>query len=405
MSTSQTEEVAPVAVGGGTKIDAGAIAKPSTSQTEEVAPVAVGGGTKIDAGVIAKPFREEIRRQVAKMKEDGLEAPLLVGLLANTDPAARKYAEWTGRACTADGIRYELREIGDPIDVEAALRDANDDPRVAGIIVYYPIFGQVESFSGESQDDYLRDTVSYKCDVEGLCHKYRTSLYRNIRHVDYPTNAKKCVLPCTALSVVKILESIPSCYDKKKVVGRHMEGQVVTIINRSEIVGRPLAAMLANDGADVYSIDLDSIYLFKGGRLNKCEGETAESCVRKSSVVITGVPTKSYRLPSEWIRPNSTVVNVASYKNVNEEEILKIPGVHYVPMVGKVTVAMLERNLMRLYRNFHHPDRRDEDAYRTALEAQAAQNVAAPWYGSAVQLYTAVVATAVLGFALAARSK
>ena len=171
-----------------------------------------------------------------------LDAPLLVGLLANTDPAARKYAEWTGKACRADGLRYELRTIDDPIDVEAALTAANDDPNVHGIIVYYPIFGQVESFSGASQDDYLRDTVSFKCDVEGLCHTYRTNLYRNVRFLDYPTNTKKCVLPCTALSCVKILEQCPNCYDKSKPVGKHMEGQVVTVINRSEIVGRPLAA-------------------------------------------------------------------------------------------------------------------------------------------------------------------
>ena len=246
-------------------------------QPKQYAP----GARKIDAGSIAKPFRAEVQNQVQILKESGLESPLLVGLLANTDPAARKYAEWTGKACRADGIRYELRTMDDPIDVEAALRDANDDPRVHGIIVYYPIFGQVESYSGESQDDYLRDTVSYKCDVEGLCHEYRSNLYRNIRYVDFPTNTQKCVLPCTALSVVKILETIESCYDKSKPIGKHMEEKVVTIINRSEIVGRPLAAMLANDGADVYSIDIDSIYLFRGGKLHKCEGETPESCVRK----------------------------------------------------------------------------------------------------------------------------
>ena len=102
------------------------------------------GARKIDAGTIAKPFREEVRHQVQKLKDSGIAAPLLVGLLANTDPAARKYAEWTGKACRADGIRYELRTVDDPIDVEPALRDANDDPRVHGIIVYYPIFGQVE---------------------------------------------------------------------------------------------------------------------------------------------------------------------------------------------------------------------------------------------------------------------
>ena len=63
-----------------------------------------------------------------------------------------------------------------------------------------------------------------------------------------------------------------------------MEGKVVTVINRSEIVGRPLAAMLANDGADVYSVDINSIYLFRGGRLQKVTDETVESLVRKVSL-------------------------------------------------------------------------------------------------------------------------
>eukprot|EP00526_Cylindrotheca_closterium_P014356 CAMPEP_0113639740 /NCGR_PEP_ID=MMETSP0017_2-20120614/20854_1 /TAXON_ID=2856 /ORGANISM="Cylindrotheca closterium" /LENGTH=340 /DNA_ID=CAMNT_0000550981 /DNA_START=57 /DNA_END=1076 /DNA_ORIENTATION=+ /assembly_acc=CAM_ASM_000147 len=312
-------------------------------------------GVKVNSGVVAKQFRDEIKAKVAKMTANGEEAPLLVGLLANRDPAAKQYAEWTGKACRNDGLRYELRSVDDPIDVEAALIDANDDPRVHGIIVYYPIFGQEESFSGASQDDYLRDTVSYKCDVEGLCHSYRTNLYRNVRYLDYPSNSQKCLLPCTALSVVKILEECPGCYDTSKPMGKHLEGKVVTIINRSEIVGRPLAAMLANDGATVYSVDINSIYMFKGGRLNMCE-ETPESCVRQSSIVVTGVPTKAYRMPTEWIQPNTTVVNVASFKNVDEESLLKVPGVVYVPMVGKVTVAMLERNLMRLYEQFHSPE-------------------------------------------------
>jgi methylenetetrahydrofolate dehydrogenase (NAD+) len=47
----------------------------------------------------------------------------------------------------------------------------------------------------------------------------------------------------------------------------------------------------------------------------------------QSSIVVTGVPTKSYRLPSNWIKPFTTVVNVASFKNVDEDEILQIEGV------------------------------------------------------------------------------
>ena len=308
-----------------------------------------------------------------------------MGLLANKDPAAKKYADWTGKACRADGLRYELRILDDPIDVEAALIDANNDPRVHGIIVYYPIFGQEESFSGASQDDYLRDSVSFKCDVEGLCHTYRSNLYRNVRYLDYPTSTQKCLLPCTALSVVKILEQCPECYDKSKPIGRQLEGKTVTIINRSEIVGRPLAAMLANDGAEVYSVDIESIYKFSGGRLHKCD-ETPESCVRKSSIVVTGVPTKAYRLPTSWIQPNTTVVNVASFKNVAEDELLKIPGVVYVPLVGKVTVAMLERNLMRLFEQFHHPD--------VLYRQQPQENK--EWWGNLLQIYSAVAVTALL---------
>jgi len=277
--------------------------------------------------------------------------------------------------------------IDDPINVEAALMDANEDPRVHGIIIYYPIFGQKESFSGASQDDYLRDCVSFKCDVEGLCHTYRTNLYRNVRYLDYPIQSQKCLLPCTALSVVKILEQCPGCYDANKAVGRQLEGKTVTIINRSEIVGRPLAAMLANDGAEVYSVDIDSIYRFAGGRLHLCE-ETPETCVRKSSIVVTGVPVKSYRLPTEWIQPNSTIVNVASFKNVDEESLLQVPGVIYVPQVGKVTVAMLERNLMRLFDQFHHPD----VTYRHMKKKETTY----PWYGTSLQLYTAAAVTVLL---------
>ena len=78
----------------------------------------------------------------------------------------------------------------------------------------------------------------------------------------------------------------------------------------------------------------------------------------QSSIVITGVPSRSYRLNTEWIQKGTVVVNVASFKNVDEAALLEIPGVRYVPQVGKVTVAMLERNVMRLYDQFHRPNRR-----------------------------------------------
>jgi len=55
----------------------------------------------------ACPPTNQVREYIAE-KLGGV-GPRFVGILANTDPAARKYAEWTGRACMKDGIRYEVR--------------------------------------------------------------------------------------------------------------------------------------------------------------------------------------------------------------------------------------------------------------------------------------------------------
>ena len=111
---------------------------------------------------------------------------------------------------------------------------------------------------------------------------------------------------------------------------------------------------------------------------------------------MTGVPTKAYRLPTEWIQPHSTVVNVASFKNVDEEALLKVPGVVYVPMVGKVTVAMLERNLMRLYEQFHAPGAEMQHQAMVAQETETANRL--HWY-------TAGVVTAILALELIRTSK
>ena len=116
----------------------------------------------------------------------------------------------------------------------------------------------------------------------------------------------------------------------------------------------------------------------------------------QSSIVVTGVPTKNYKLPTEWVNPNTTVVNVASFKNVDEEALLKIPGVVYVPLVGKVTVAMLERNLMRLYEQFHaqhHYPRKD------AKNSSSMESGNSVW-SFRLQTYSAAVLTAILALQL-----
>ena len=77
---------------------------------------------------------------------------------------------------------------------------------------------------------------------------------------------KKSLLPCTPLAIIQLMEYL-KVYDESLPIGDRMKGKSVAVINRSEIVGRPLAAMLANDGADVYSIDLNGVYLMRRGKM------------------------------------------------------------------------------------------------------------------------------------------
>ncbi len=197
-------------------------------------------GELIDVSELANAFRLEIRERI----KDKV-GPLLVGFLANDDPEAKKYANMTKRACEKDGIRFQVRQVP-RTDLEDALYEAVNDPQVHGIMIYYPAFGNRPSFYGGTMDDYLRDSVVPQKDIEGLCFTYRYNLYHNIRYMD-KEKTKKCVLPCTALSIAKIIEWL-KVYDFSLNEGERLRGRKITIFNRSEIVGRPLAAMLANDG-------------------------------------------------------------------------------------------------------------------------------------------------------------
>ena len=85
---------------------------------------------------------------------------------------------------------------------------------------------------------------------------------------------------------------------------------------------------------------------------------SVEQAVRQSNIVVTGVPVKSYRLNTEWVQPGTIVVNVSHFKNVDPEALLQIKDVRYISPIGKVTVSMLERNLVRLVQNFHIPGKK-----------------------------------------------
>jgi methylenetetrahydrofolate dehydrogenase (NAD+) len=182
-------------------------------------------------------------------------------------------------------------------------------------------------------------------------------MYQNIRFLDSPANTKKSILPCTPLAIVKVLEYL-RIYNGILPYGNRLFGRTITVINRSEVVGRPLAALLANDGASVYSVDLDGVQQFTRGRgLKKCRhgvhdmpGWELKDCLPLSDVVISGVPGDKFKIPTELIRDGAVCINFSSEKNFVSDQVKEKASI-YVPAIGKVTIAVLLRNLLRLIKN------------------------------------------------------
>lgn len=298
------------------------------------------------ASTIAKQYVDEITSEVAKLPFK----PKVVGFLGNSDPASKTYASWTGKTCESLGFEYELQEV-DKYELEASIISANKDDNVHGIMVYFPVFG-------DKQDQYLQQLISPEKDVEGLNFMYYHNLYHNVRFLDSPTNEQKSILPCTPLAMVKILEYL-GVYNKHLHYGNRLYGKKVLVVNRSEIVGRPLAALLANDGATVFSLDINNIQKFTRGddllmqrhKVTDLDSEeySLEHVAPQCDVIITGVPSDKYKFPTELVSNGTVVINFLSCKNF--EDAIKQKAGLYVPSIGKVTISMLLRNLLRLINN------------------------------------------------------
>lgn len=180
--------------------------------------------------------------------------------------------------------------------------------------MYYPVFNP-------QRDRTLQWTVSLYKDIEGLSPQLISNMYQNIRFLDPPTNLMKSILPCTPLAIIKILEYL-HVYNNILDYGKRLFGRRITVINRSEVVGRPLAALLANDGAEVYSVDVTGVQQFtRGSGLKKQKHEVIDKpdlalrdVLRISDVVISGVPGEQYKVPTELVRDGAICINFSSEK-------------------------------------------------------------------------------------------
>jgi len=310
----------------------------------------------VDVTPLANSIRTNVRayaQQHSSLKMVGILAEAM-GPIRRNDAAL--YSHRIQETLADDGIDYELWTCKNG-NMEEYIQKANLSNEIHGILIFYPVYpmgpkgpykNKATGVFYKTQDDYFRDIVDPEKDVEGLCGTpwlYHTTTLKQQQQ------QPPLVYPCTAMSVRKILEYYHlKSFDENSCRGG-WENQVISVINRSEILGWPLAAMMAALGATVYSIDIDSILRFQpDGGHSRCSNDTSlEDCLAESNIIVTGVPDPNFQLPLEIVADGTTVVNVSEFSNVCEDRILRRPDVMYIPQVGKVTVAVLGQNLVRLH--------------------------------------------------------
>ncbi len=293
----------------------------------------------IDAAHAAAPFRAEVRAAVARLDHQ----LRIVGLLSQSQGPAHTYAQYARRGAEEAGVAMDMWHV-EPDRAAAAIRDANADPAIDGIFLYYPL-------AGSAEDRWLRELVDPRKDIEAMHSFWSRLLYENRRYVDDATSLR-AILPCTPLGILKLLQAA-GVRVRGRGVSAPLEGLTACVINRSEIVGRPLAAMLANDGATVISLDVEGAVLFEpalGPRhahvVRDADHDRAEA-LRAADIVITGVPSPEFELvTADEIRTGAICVNFSQLRNF-DDSILEVASA-FIPRVGPMTVAMATRNLVRL---------------------------------------------------------
>ncbi|KAB8259368.1 hypothetical protein BDV32DRAFT_59396 [Aspergillus pseudonomiae] len=280
--------------------------------------------------------------QISEMLRDSSKRLSLMGILASDDAGSSQYANWTRKTCQEIGVHFHLMKLS-PENVATYIRAINDNNSVHGILVYYPIFG-------DQRDDEIRQLVASSKDVEGLNHQtvHRPSDVAESR----PPKQGRSIIPCTPRAVAWILEWM-DVHDRTRPAGERLRDQEICIINRSDVVGLPLAQLFAGEGARVYSVDISGVQLFQrlyypwhseGLHRKDLPNWTLQTAVQRSRVVISAVPDPAFKVNTKWLQRGAICVNVSSEKNF-EPNVVEVAS-KFVPRVGSVTIGALLYNLI-----------------------------------------------------------
>ena len=272
-------------------------------------------GQRIDGIEVSNAVKEILSRAVTQLKSEGL-IPCLATVLIGDDSASATYVKNKHNACEKIGIKTKDHKLSSETtqdELNQIIDNLNQDKDVDGILVQLPLPKHLNEFTTVSRISPLKD-------VDGLTPQ----------NVGLLAIGKSILKPCTPSGIMEMFY-----YYKIE-----LEGKNVVLINRSNLIGKPLYHLLLQNNATVTT----------------CHSKTKnlkEIC-QTADIVITGVGDRTkFTLTSDMIKKDSIVIDVAissqDGKLVGDADfddvIQKASFVTPVPGgVGPMTVAMLLKN-------------------------------------------------------------
>ena len=180
----------------------------------------------LDGKEVAQTSSESLIARVKKLNNYG-RPPKLVAILVGDDPASATYVTMKERACHSLGIETEIKRLTkdtSTTELQQIIKDLNDDQTVDGILLQHPVPKQIDEIK-------CFNTICIEKDVDGVT----TEGFGNM------AMGLKAFGSCTPLGIMRIL-------DHYKI---NLEGMNALVIGRSQILGKPMAAMLLNANATV----------------------------------------------------------------------------------------------------------------------------------------------------------
>jgi len=272
-------------------------------------------GQKIDGIEVSNAVKEILKSAVEKLNSEDV-TPCLATVLIGDDPASATYVKNKHNACEKVGIKTKDHKLSIDTtqnELDKIIDNLNNDKEVHGILVQLPLPKQLNEFATISRISPIKD-------VDGLTPQ----------NVGLLSMGKSILKPCTPSGIMEMF------YYYKI----NLQGKNVVMINRSNLIGKPLYHLLLQNNATVIT----------------CHSKTEnlhEHC-KNADIIITAVGNRTkFKLTSDMIKQDAIVIDVAISRyegklvgDADYDDIIqKASWVTPVPGgVGPMTVAMLLKN-------------------------------------------------------------